>query len=148
MQFEFTQKNILTIPFCSEFPPGSRNNIKNSILPFSIGLRHFFSKMVWRIFDNNSPGFLMIPFLHHKAYSILDNKSLSTSVQQSSVIAICNPFLKRPQVLGLFYYVQPKRNLTRLINCPFQSIPGGGVNAKGRSPLRTIFFYLVSGKHT
>ena len=42
MQLEFMQQNILTLPFGSEFPPGSRDVIKNSIQPFSIGLQPFF----------------------------------------------------------------------------------------------------------
>ena len=47
-QFEFFQQNILILPFGSEFSPGSRDVIKNSIRPFSIGLLRFF-KCSWKI---------------------------------------------------------------------------------------------------
>ena len=53
-QFEFMEKNIWTLPFGSEFPPGSRDVIENSIRPYSIGLPPlgygiFFFKWAWKI---------------------------------------------------------------------------------------------------
>ena len=56
--------------FGSEFPPHSRNNITNSIQPFSIGLQYFFSNIIKRVLKKISPGFLRLPFLHRKTYSL------------------------------------------------------------------------------
>ena len=37
------------MPFCTEFPPGSRNDIENAIRTFAIGRRDFFLQMVLEI---------------------------------------------------------------------------------------------------
>ena len=61
MRFECQSINQ-TLPFCSEFPPCSRNDIKNSILPSSIGLQNFFLNGLadfWKYF----PVFLRVPHI-------------------------------------------------------------------------------------
>ena len=85
MQFRCLCKNILTLPFCSEFHPGWWNDIENSIWPISIGLSHFFFKNGMEDFWKMLPGFRVF-ILHCKTYS--------------------QYFLTRLQVLGLFIFTE------------------------------------------
>ena len=88
----------------------------NSIRPFSIGLQCFFffkgsfSKKILQKFWKYFPRILRVPFVIVKhirsniepAFRPLVSPSVSQSVSPS--IGICNPFLNRPQVLGLLLY--------------------------------------------
>ena len=94
--FEFMLNNIWTLPFCSEFPPSSRNDCK-----FKLTLFHYLVDLKKKI----PPDF----------------QSVSLSVCQS--IKICNSFLNRPWVPGLLSHNQRKTHNFFLVVGPLN---GGG----------------------
>ena len=87
--------------FVQNFPP-VLEMISQIQSPFQLGYG-IFKKMIRRIIWIYFPGFLRV-FMHRKTYS-LNYWTRLPSV--SPPIGICNPFLNRPRVPGLFMCVFP-----------------------------------------
>ena len=137
--------------FCSEFPPGSKDVVENSIRPFSTLLKRFFLQMVLEytqfefMQQNNwilpfctdiSPGFLRVPFLHCKTYSLkywtrllYIGKSVSQSVCQCvspSVRQIASPSVSQSASPSLRQSASPSVRPSEF-SILFPAVPGSGL---------------------
>ena len=97
---QFIYTHIWTLPDCSKFPPGSRNDVENSIRPFSIWLRDFFQKLFIWFLKKVSPRIFKGPFFIRSNIEPVFCPLVSPSVPQS-VHQNVQYFLNRPRACFL-----------------------------------------------